>query len=425
MNTLPGVQRLRTAADALRQPGIRRSAAGTAVLDVCGTGLGAFTSLVIAGVLGATGRGEYAAIMAWFGLCLVVGEFGQTAATCFYAAREPDRAPDYVATSRGMVLVTGVVTLLIGWLIAPLLSHDKSELIWGYRIAFATCVVMYGGSAYLAGLQARSIARWNLVKVSKSVFFLVGIGALFVTDSMSLLMVLLAFAGAVLLYAALAHVTAAGTGLCGGRAKFELVPPLTRYGVSQVAALAPLAVNSRMDQIVLSQTVPAADLGRYAVAAGLTALAVPFVAAIGTVALPRLASRRAIPGGAARFQRLALIGSAAIAAVVLLPLAAAARWLIPLVLGADFDGSAILILLLAPGGIFLACGNVAGDLLRGRNCPMDVARAYGVGAVITVLLLFILLPLLGVLSAAISSSLGYAGSFAMMVRKLIQLPDDL
>jgi hypothetical protein len=59
-------------------------------------------------------RGEYAAVSAWFGILLVIGEVGQSAAVCCYVARDPEQAHGYVATSRIMMCATGVLALAGG-----------------------------------------------------------------------------------------------------------------------------------------------------------------------------------------------------------------------------------------------------------------------------------------------------------------------
>ncbi len=82
------------------------------------------------------------------------------------------------------------------------------------------------------------------------------------------------------------------SGLAPGRVQPRLVGPLAKYGLAQLAAVTPTAVNNYLDQLVLSQLVPPADLGRYAIAASVTMIPVPLVSAIGNVAFPRLAARR-------------------------------------------------------------------------------------------------------------------------------------
>ncbi len=81
--------------------------------------------------------------------------------------------------------------------------------------------------------------------------------------------------------------------------------------------------------------------------------------------------------------------------------------------------------ILAPGGVFLACGQVTGDLLRGRGRPLTVAWSQAYGAVVTVVVLIALLPLIGVYAAAIASSAAYGLALAVMVRALRRLPDEL
>jgi O-antigen/teichoic acid export membrane protein len=78
--------------------------------------------------------------------------------------------------------------------------------------------------------------------------------------------------------------------------------------------------------------------------------------------------------------------------------------------------------ILIPGAIFLACGQVVGDLLRGRRQPGAVARAQGLAAIFTVALLFALLPLVGVSAAAIASTVAYGVALAAMLRRLRRLP---
>ena len=58
--------------------------------------------------------------------------------------------------------------------------------------------------------------------------------------------------------------------------------------------MTPATVNAYLDQLVLSQLVPPAALGCYAIAVSATLVPVPLVSAIGNVAFPRLAARRAV-----------------------------------------------------------------------------------------------------------------------------------
>jgi O-antigen/teichoic acid export membrane protein len=181
-------------------------------------------------------------------------------------------------------------------------------------------------------------------------------------------------------------------------------------------------VNVQLDQLVLSQTVGAGDLGRYAIAVSLTMLPMPLVSAIGNVAFPRMASQRVITNESRRWQRLALLGSAVLALSIVIPLASTAYWVVPIVFGRAYSGAVPLLWILSPGAVFLATGQVASDLLRGRKRPIVIGRAHGLAAVFTVGFLCALLPFIGVYAAAIASTVAYAVALFVMVAALRKSP---
>ena len=374
--------------------------------------------IIFARAMGPTVRGEYAAVTAWFGVSLLVGGMGQPAALCFHVARHPDCAPEYVATSRAMMLATGSLALMVGMLIAPVLAHGNSGVTAAYRIAFGSLILAFTAASYTFALQARDLRRWNVVRVSQPVLSLAAIVVLWRLGLLSLDVSMLILVVTMFLQLGWSYRCCRVTGLAPGRARAGLVRPLAVYGAAQIAATTPAAVNAQLDQLVLSQTVSPADLGRYAVAVSLTMVPVPLVSAIGNVAFPKLASRSVMAGTADRIQRLAVLGSIGLSVCALLPLAMVAYWIIPLVFGAAYRGAVPLLWILIPGAIFLASGQVVGDLLRGSNRPSLVAWAQGLAAVLTVCLLLLLVPFIGVYGAAIASTVAYGVALAAMLRSL-------
>jgi O-antigen/teichoic acid export membrane protein len=406
----------------LRKHHVARPIARTACFNVATAAAAALSGVIIARTVGPTVRGEYAAVSSWFGMVLLTGEVGQTAAVCFHVASDPPRARHYVATSRTMMLFTGALAAVAGLLLAPVLAHGNPEFTGAYRIAFAGSAVSFIGTSYTFALQARSTERWNLVRVSQPVLALTGI---IVLGRLGLLTLHAAVGVTIVSMAAqlgYAYYWSRRSELAPGRAQADLVRPLVRYGLAQFAAVTPATVNSYLDQLVLSQLVPAADLGRYAIAVSVTLVPVPLVSAIGNVAFPRLAAQRSVtPDGRGLPLTAAAVG-AAVAAAVSLPIAASAYWLVPAVFGPAYRSAVPLLWILTPGGIFLACGQVVGDLLRGLGRPGLVAAAQGVAAVCTVILLVALLPSIGVAAAAIASTAAYGTALALMIRWLWRPP---
>ncbi len=406
----------------MRRPGMGQTIARTAGFNITATIASGLAGIILARALGPTMRGEYAAITAWFGIALVIGQMGQPAALCFYVARDPFSAREYVATSRAMTLITGAFVVAVGIIIAPVLAKHSSAETFGYEIAFSASIIGFVCGSYTFSLQARDLRRWNFVRVSQPALSLIAIVILWRVHLLTLSTALGILAVTMALQLLYSYLSCRRTGLAPGHAKKELVRPLAIYGVAQIAALAPAALNTQLDQIILSQTVSAADLGRYAIAVSLTLLPVPLVSAIGYVAFPRLASERVATTATQTIQRFAVLGSAAVAVSMLTPIALAAYWVVPLIFGNAYRGAVPMIWILTPGAVFLACGQVTGDILRGRNRPIVVAWAQGLAAVFTIAMLLALLPLLGVYGAAIASTVAYGVALGVMLWAIWHLP---
>ena len=417
---LPG--RLKGLAERLHWSGTGKLMTRTAGLNMVTAMASGLGGVIVARALGPAGRGEYAAIMAWFGISCIVGQMGQPAALCFYVAKDPQRARDYVATSRAIMLATGMLAFIAGLLLAPVLSRGNPEVADGYRIAFGISIVTYVGIAYTYSLQPRHLLSWNVVRTIQPVLSLLILCILWFLKLLTLNKALFILAATLTLQLGWGYWYCRRNALAPGHARISLLRPLTAYGIAQIAALTPAALNAQLDQLVLSQTVAPAELGRYAIAVSLTSLPIPVVAAIGNVAFPRLAAQQVVTDATRRMQCYAIVASAGIAAAILAPLALVAYWLIPFLFGAGYRGAVPLLWILTPGAVFLACGQVVGDLLRGRNYPAVVAWAQGLAAIFTVVLLIALLPIIGVYGAAIASTVAYGAALAAMIRSLRHLP---
>ncbi|MGH3326860.1 MAG: oligosaccharide flippase family protein [Streptomycetales bacterium] len=400
--------------------GFTRNVATTAICNIAMAAVAALAGVIVARSAGPHVRGEYAAVMAWFGAVLVVGQLGQTAATTFFVAREPQRAPDYLATSRNMMVTSGGITLFLGCLAAPLLAHGDATLTWAFRLMFTTSLVSFVGASYTFSLQATCVPWWNLARVSQPILFVAALLTLHLTDRLGLITALGALSMTIVVQTVLAYRICGMRRLTRGRAERALVRPMTRYGLSQLASAAP-SLGGRLDQLILSLAVAPAALGRYAVAVSMTVIAVPILSAMGNVAFPLIASQAVSRERAARLTRGAILASVGLGVTLMIPLALLAPWVVPRVFGPGFQEAVPLIWFLAPGGVLFAGSRVCGDLLRGYGRPRAVAWAEGAGAAVTVLLMAILLPVIGVTGAAIASSAAASVTLLVMVTALRRL----
>ena len=397
--------------------GVGRGVLATSTYNVVSTAAAGLAGIVIARSLGPSVRGEYAAIMAWYGLLVIAGGLGQPAATTYFVARDPDHGHRYVAASRTIMIASGTVILVAGGAAATMLASGATA-VWGYRIMFAACLATLVGVTYLAALQGSSIPRWNQARISQPLGYLLVIVVLHVAGQLNLVTAMLAFAATTVAQTVHAYRLCGHGGLTGGRPGPAVTRPLLRYGAGQLTALVPLIVMTRLDQLILSLVVEPAVLGNYAVAVSLTTLAVPVAAGLGNVAFPRIAAQRGLRPESHRLQWWAVGVSVAIAVAIMLPLAVSAPWLVPMVFGPGFHDAVVLVAILAPGGVFLACQQVCADLLRGHGRPFAIARSNAVAAGLMVVLLAALLPVLGPTGAAIASSVSIGVAVALLLRAL-------
>lgn len=402
----------------LSRPGIGRSIAATAGFNLTVNVVRAAGGVIIARAIGPAARGEYSAVTSWFGMALIAAELGIPIALCFYVAHEPQRAIAYVATSRAMLAMTGAAALTSGMVLAPILAHGRPGLATAYRLAFTCLLISCVSDSYTWALMGRDMQLWNKVRVSQPLMSLATLIVMWRIHRLTLDAALLALIGSLLFQLACAYWGCRRIGLIPARYTAALVRPLASYGVTQIAAIAPASINAYLDQLVLSLTVPPADLGRYAIAVSVTMLPAPLVSAIGYVLFPKLAAGEIGSTRTRELQRKAVLTSLLLSAAIIGTLTLAAPWLIPLVFGPRYRDVIPLLWILAPGGVFLSCGQVTANLLRGIKRQLAVARAEGVALIFTLVLLSTLLPVFGVTGAAIASTFAYSVSLTLMLRSL-------
>jgi O-antigen/teichoic acid export membrane protein len=399
--------------------GFRLGVATTTVSNFIQIAAAGSTGILIARSLGPNDRGEYAAITAWFGVALVVGELGQTAATTFFVARNPGSAPRYVATSRNMMIASGLIVALVGCGVSPLLASGSDAALSGYILMFATCVFSSIGASYTFSLQALNTASWNIVRASQPIVFGVGCWAFQLSGHLNLLTCLLASSLTIALQTLTAYSFCFRAGLTGGSGDRTIAKEMSRYGLLQMAGAVPSILIARLDQLALSIAVRPEALGQYAVAVSFTSLAVPAVSAIGSVAFPKIALyRKSARGDGYVLEKHAISATIGVSLVTMVGIIACAQWMVPRVFGAEYSRAVSLVWILAPGMAALACSQVCSDILRGHGRLLALARAQWISAAAMIAGLLVLLPILGDVGAAISSASSSWISAVFVLREL-------
>lgn len=399
---------------ALRQPHLH-AVAGTAGVNVLIMFVGSVGGLLLARVLGPTQRGDLVTILLWPTTIGTVVSIGITESTCYWTSRRPDNAAAYMSAAIAASLATGFVVAACSPWIASLIARD-SEVARYLALLLALTPAYIAGGVWMSALQAKRISVWNLTRSTQPLLYLVAIVFLWALKWLSLETAAAVFAISLLVqttYSAIAADRMVGR---LQRPDISLLRPLYSYGSKVMLAYTPQLINIRVDQLVLSvmPSVAAAQLGNYAVAATLSWLALPASLAFGSVAFPRLASATD-EAQARRIEHTSLLGAGLLAGASIGVISIVAPAVVPTLFGNGYRDSVVALWLLAPGTVFLALERVLGDLLQGRGQPLLRSIGEGGGAVITVALLFVLIPRFGIRGAAITSSIAYAATFFFLL----------
>ena len=164
--------------------------------------------------------------------------------------------------------------------------------------------------------------------------------------------------------------------------------------------------NYRLDQVVIAALLPRAELGLYSLAVAGSELATLPAQATANAILPRVSR----PGGARRVPYAAMVAAAAVALAIIPAFAVFLKIAVP-----EYEGALIPLLLLLPGTIGVAASKVVGATLTGWGEPWHASRIAIATFALTLVGVATLIPILGLTGAALTSSVAYCMSAALLV----------
>ena len=188
-------------------------------------------------------------------------------------------------------------------------------------------------------------------------------------------------------------------GMFGMRPDVGLMKRMFGYGARlHVGALLTLS-NIRLDQILISQWLPAADFGHYLVAISVYVSVCSLVTLLGALVFPKMAAaendavRAEVLG---RYLRLALVLSV-MGGIILIFVA---PWLITLVYGRSYLPAAGVLQILAVGIAPTTLGYLLAQAFKAVGRPLTIAWAESMSLATCAIALVILIPAFGILGAA-------------------------
>jgi O-antigen/teichoic acid export membrane protein len=384
--------------------GIVRALATTAGATVAISAVSGLTGVVSTRALGPYERGLLATAVVWTSVLGSLVAAGLPQALTYFVAKEREAAASYVATALVLGAVGGVALGVVGAASALILVESPAAP--AMAVLFGGIPLVIAGGLCVAAIlgQARYVA-WSALRILGPSLALVGVVVIATRGVATATAIVLVTATATALQAIGAFVYLRRQHLLG-RPSRSAARNLLVYGWKQLIAGVGWLLTYKLDQIALTFLVAPAALGLYAVAASVGEIIAPTAASAGSVMLTRIAARgydevrHALP--LALGFCLAVSGSLSLFAFV------SGEWLLRTLFGAGFGPGADEMRILLVGSVALAVATVLGDTLRGLGRPLTAARAEMAGAVATAALLSALVPPLGILGAAIASTLSYS-----------------
>jgi O-antigen/teichoic acid export membrane protein len=407
---------------------------GTTLAMQC---LGLVSGALLARLLGVHDRGLLAALMLWPIVAVHVGDLGGPIANAFLAATRPERIAGLVANS---LVLTGLQAVPLGAIAAVLmmLSLRRYGDLLPAGLAFVAIYVPANlGYRYLnfINLGRGRFDLYNSGRLVLQASYVLGVLILFVGGQHSIILALgvYAFCHVVAFVVAAKNLSAYLS--LKMRGSWDLVRATVRYGLrAHLGNLAPVDMM-QLDLAAVVVLLGPKDAGLYAIAASVGLIIRAYGGALGTVALPHVASaaddkqRRANAGNLFRLSVM-MIAPIAISIFV------TAGFLVPLIYGSQFVAAVPIVRVLVLGMIAAALRQVLGDCLRGAGRPLTATISEVSGWLIAIIGLAILVPVLGSTGAAVAVSISYgttllislafARQFGMTLTQLfVPTPSDL
>jgi len=394
--------------------------ASTLLAQLIILGLGTFTGVAAARLLGPQGRGELAALILWPSVLVMLFSLGMNQAIVFDTGHNHEGISEVCTASALIGLAQSLGVVLVGLLVVPLALHRYSPEVRHLALIFlfSTPFLMFSG--YPANLLQGKLdfLSFNIIRTIVPLVYALGLAVLLLLRKADL--------RDVVALQVLGYVVAAVGGCWILLRKEKLRYPLKKrvlnsllsFGWKTQLATVTSYINQRVDQLLLSLFVSPRELGLYVVAVTVS-LALGFLpqaSAMVTLAagsnLPREGAKALITNSFRTCLIWLVVGCSTLFVV--------APWLITLVFGPKFMGSGLACRILLPGSIALGLNQVLYEGARSLNDPTLPSHSEGLAVVLTCLGLYLLLPRFGFLGAAIASTLAYTSSlvFTLVLYRL-------
>lgn len=372
------------------------------------------TSLLSAWALGAEGRGDLALVTLWAYIAALIATFGLPYAHRFWTAHKPEWKPEIFTVTIVFTLLVGGIAVGLSEIIVPLYVGERSpEVMWLMRLFLLNIPVLMFNEMMRGMLEGAKLFGW--LGAARLSFILTQAGGYLIFWAFDVLTlpiaVILITAGQILC------VTIMFAGIWRELKlrwswNFSVFRKELSYGFRSYPGILTEFAVLRLDQIILAGFASSFIFGLYTVAVSLAEITATLASSVADALMPEVASSNDQERSTALLAKsLRLTFYAHL--LVLIPLWFAAPFVLQFVYGAEFVEATATLRVLFFASVVLSLGAIVISGLNGFGHPGLGTTARLASAVTTVAALFLLLPLWGMMGAAVASLIGYGVMLAV------------
>ena len=377
------------------------------VIQLCGAALSLGNVLLVAKILGPTGRGTVALMTAIAYLTSQLATLGVQWASGNYAGSEPRTRPALATNALLLAaLLGGIASAIVAGLIAvvPSVGGQVDPTMRWIALAVIPWLVLqnYLIVLVLADYAFRAFNTAMLLIPITNVTvngLLAALGLLTATRAFS------TWVGAELLATAVLAIYLQSRLAGFGRPDARLARRTLIFGLKAHLGRSLLLGNYRLDQWIVGAVAGARELGLYSVAVAWAESLFYLPTALQTVQRPdvvRASRGKAGQMAATAFRAVTLASTPLVVGLIL-----AAPFLCVTIVGQQFQGSVGQLRILAPGAFGIIALKLLGNALTAQGKPLLESAAIAIAFATTLVLDILLIPTHGGLGAAIASTAAY------------------
>ena len=380
------------------------------------------TSLLSAWALGPDGRGELVVVTSWLFVFSLIGTLGLPYAHRFWTAKETESNSEIFTNTIIFSAIASVAMFAIGWFAVPyLISEQKIEIVRLTQLFLLNIPIILMSEMLRGQLEGAKLFGWlGAARLSFISFQALVYAAYYsfneltLTHALTVIVFGQILCMAIMLYAVWVNL----------RPRWSFKWPVFRkeinYGLRGYLGNVTEFAVWRLDQLMLTAMASSNLIGLYAVAVAISEITSTLASSVSDALLPEVAaSKEKVKSTKLLGKSLRLTFYAQLAA--LLPLWIFEPYILKYIFGEAFLAASGALRLLLIASIIWSAGLILISGLNGFGHPGLSTIARISSAAMTIISLVILLPIAGIIGAAIASILGYSLLFAVALYFLLKL----